>query len=146
MRDPIRDIIEQLGGDYQAYRRAPIEPWQRYVSLVIFVPLIALAAFWAFNALFALARSEYATPSAVAYVVVPLLAFCAGFIAYFLRDVVKTLAYPIIEIGIGLAAAAQAVLPSPNDLPRLIALLAGVRIIADGIMRFFKFSEKGSKQ
>jgi hypothetical protein len=77
----------------------------------------------------------------IAYRLIPLLAFITTNVAYFMREVKKTLAYPILEIDIGLATSAQAVSPGSGDIARLVALLAGVRVMADGIERFFRFSE-----
>jgi hypothetical protein len=61
--------------------------------------------------------------------------------AYFMREVRRSLTHPIMEIAIGLAASAQAVSPASGDLARLVALLAGIRIITDGIVRFFKLTK-----
>jgi hypothetical protein len=107
MRDPMRDVVEQLGVDYHEFMRLPIQPWQQYLGFALFVPIIAVGAFWIFEGLYSVARLQYAHPTAIAYVGVPLLAFLVAFFAFILREVIQTLAYPILEIGVGLAAVVQ---------------------------------------
>lgn len=138
MSDPLRAAKGVDGRASQGMRR---RLWQTYVGVIVFVLIAAVTTFWAFNGLFAMAGSRHWRPPMIAYGLVPLLAFITANVAYFMREVRKTLAYPILEIGIGLAASAQAVSPGSGDLARLVALLAGARVMADGIERFFKFSE-----
>ena len=136
--------LSESGMSQREWQSQSTEPWQGYLGAAIFVPLVAIAAFWAINALFWLARAQYAAPSAVIYFVVPALTFGIAILAYYLREVMRTVAYPIIEVGVGLAASAQAVPATASDLARIVAVLAGVRIMVDGIMRFRKFSQPTS--
>ncbi len=139
MFDQVKAEVRASGMDYEDFKKMPADPWQAYMAAIIFIPVIAIAAYWAFNGLLSFFRSQYATPTMAAYIVLPLIAFFTAAVAYFLREVVKTLIYPVIEVGVGLAAVAQAVSPQAGDLARLVAVLAGIRIIVDGFTRFFKF-------
>lgn len=133
----VRRDAREFDGSPNASRR----PWYIYVAAVFAIILAAVAAFWLFDSLFTMAMPRRGSPSMFAYVLVPLFALMTGSAAYFMREVRKSLTYPIMEIGIGLAAAAQAVSPASSDLARLVALLAGIRIITDGIARFFRLTK-----
>lgn len=124
------------------WKKDPVEPWQGYLAALFIVPIIAFAAFWAINGILAFAREQYAAPGTAAYIVVPVLTLILAFIAYYVRETAKLIVYPMIEIGVGLAAAAQSVPEKSSDLVRFVALLAGVRITVDGITRFKKFMDE----
>lgn len=125
----------------EEFNKLPIEEWQHYVATAIGALVVAFLSFWALNWLFAMLRTQYADPGVAAYLIVPLIAVVLAGGAYFLREVVEARAYPMLEIGIGMAAAAQAVHPTAGDVARFLALIAGVRIIVDGLVRFVKFSK-----
>jgi hypothetical protein len=121
--------------------REPTPLWLKYIGAAIFAPLMAIPVFWAFSGLLHLAGEQYAAPTIVAYVGVPVLAFIVAAAACYFREIVRTVYYPVLEVAMGLAAAGQAAVPNPQGLARLLALVAGIRIIVDGLTRFFKFLE-----
>lgn len=47
--------------------------------------------------------------------------------------------YGLLEIGVGMGAAAQFVRPDTGSLARVVIFAAGVRVIVDGIKRFLEF-------
>jgi hypothetical protein len=71
------------------------------------------------------------------------LAACAlvvGIIAWFAREKVEFKLYPIAEIVLGMALATSgAIADKPDTVAALIAFVGGVRIVIDGITRFFKY-------
>ena len=140
MRDP-SDAVDKDAREFVGSWKELRNPWQIYAGIASAIIVAAVAAFWLFNSLFAMAMPRHADPPVFAYVLVPLFALITGSAAYFMREVRRSLTYPIMEIGIGLAASAQAVSPASSDLARLVALLAGIRIITDGIVRFFKLTK-----
>jgi hypothetical protein len=80
------------------------------------------------------------------HVILPIVTVVFAGLAFYLREIAESLAYPIIEIGFGLAtsACAGAQNLSGGELARFPALLAGIRITADGFARFAKIV--GSKK
>lgn len=73
-------------------------------------------------------------------------AFGIGLTAWYIRDVLKSKWYPLVELAFGIAVAVQpAVQYSPTASTELLlfAVIAtfagGVRIITDGLKRFFEF-------
>src|ERR1700731_636466 len=106
-------------------------------GLLIFVPLVAAFVFWVFSILIEYALSEYAEPTTTFYIIVSTIALILGIAFHWIRDHLNLPAYAVIEIGVGMATAAQFA-RSGDPLVRVLAFLAGVRIIVDGTSRFLK--------
>jgi hypothetical protein len=73
-------------------------------------------------------------------------AFGIGLIAWYVRDVLKSKWYPLLELAFGIAVAVQPAVqysPSASAEVLLLAIIAtfvgGVRIVTDGLKRFFEF-------
>jgi hypothetical protein len=96
--------------------------------------------YWALSAAIKFITTEFQDPSTTSVVVVPVAALLLGWIAYYLREWKRHWTYAVAEIAVGMAAAAQ--FASEGDaLVRIIALMAGVRIILDGTKRFVDFTD-----
>lgn len=62
--------------------------------------------------------------------------------AYWAREVREHWIYPLAEIAAGIAIATQAARPDGGPIVALIAFVAAVRIVIDGMTRFVKFRAK----
>lgn len=110
------------------------------VGLLIYVPIIALLTYWLFAYLARLSLEQYQHPTLMSYVVVPVASLALGITFYYVRERLNLISYAVIEIGVGMATAAQfASNFESGPLARIIALLAGLRIIVDGVARLVKF-------
>jgi hypothetical protein len=122
-------------------RGAPGADHPPIAAYVLLTPAAAVLAFLAFRGLYEIAASEYSQPSILSIIAVPALALAIGATFFWFRDKMKSPYYAVIEVGVGMATAAQFVMPERgNGLVRVMAFLAGTRIIVDGIHRFLRFS------
>jgi hypothetical protein len=119
----------------------PSQPWMNVLSAVLWTPFVAIVAFAVFEAFISFAETERSTPSWWGILAIAMVILSLGIVAYAVRERVRTRLYPLAEIGVGIAAASAAVhAPSNADgLARLIAILAAIRIIVDGISRYALF-------
>lgn len=109
------------------------------LGTLLYVPLVALGMLYVFEVLIRVATSEYVRPSLISYVGVPSFALGLGVAFHWVRDRLKNRYYAILEIGVGMATAAQFAREG-EALVRIFAFLAGIRIIVDGTNRFVTFS------
>lgn len=135
-----RFIREPAGIPPRGYD-GPLTQGMKRLSILLWTPFIAITAFAIFRGLITLAEAELAKPTALGSVIVALAAFLIALVAYFFREIVQTRLYPVIEIGVGMAAAAQAPWAA-NGVVSVITMLGGVRIIVDGIVRYKKAVNK----
>lgn len=117
----------------------PGETFFSVLGLIILAPVTALIAFWAIDGLFNFAASQYARPTLASYILLPIIALILGSCFYWIRDRLNLPAYAVVEIGIGMATAAQFARDG-EALVRVLAFLAGTRTIVDGISRLLRFT------
>lgn len=110
-------------------------------GLIFLTPFAFGATYYLFRGLFRIAESEYAQPTIVSLFVVPFLALTIAATLFWIREKLQNPYYAIVEIGVGMATAAQFVRAGTDDkIARALLLLTGIRIIVDGINRFLIFS------
>jgi len=104
-------------------------------------PFVFGATYYIFRGLFNIAESEYAQPTTVSLIAVPLLALAIGATLFWIREKLQNPYYAVVEIGVGMATAAQFVRVGLDDkIARVLLLLTGIRIIVDGINRFLRYT------
>ncbi|ASP76515.1 hypothetical protein CDO28_34730 (plasmid) [Sinorhizobium meliloti] len=115
------------------------------LAAVLLTPVGAAIAYGAIDGLLRLAASEYSKPTTLSYIAVPLIGLFLGAIFHWVRDQLNSRGYALAEIALGMAAAAQFTRDG-DALVRVLAFLAGLRIIVDGISRYLKFSDLQAKR
>jgi hypothetical protein len=139
MRSLIDDQITQAGGSPREFRQRPLDRSDHIAGTVILTPIVGFLLFWIIRWLLELAQRGIQLPSWLSYAVVVLLSMALAGGAYILREVKQAHLYAVMEMGAGIAIAAQAATPGTGAVAKLLAVVAGVRIMVDGMTRYVKF-------
>jgi hypothetical protein len=106
------------------------------IGSIIGIIFTALISFAAIHHFISIAATQFAKPTPSSFVIAPVLALGLGCGLYYLREHYKHIAYSVVEIGFGMATAAQVLNVEGTSFVRVLAFLAGVHVIIEGIKRF----------
>ncbi|MGE0238485.1 MAG: hypothetical protein AB7F09_03200 [Parvibaculaceae bacterium] len=110
------------------------------VGSIVTTFIAAVVLFHVINAAIIWVATEYQAPTIRTHVLVALFAAPTGLLLFWLREFVRHELYGMLEAAFGIATALQVLRPDASGLVRIVALIAGIRIVVDGIHRWWTFS------
>jgi hypothetical protein len=108
---------------------------QEIAGFLVIAAILGPIAVFGLYAVINVAWSAFSDDSWLSRIEVGGLALVLGFFAFWVREKKRPFAYPMLEICAGVLIAGQAVHVEKDPLVSLLALVAAVRLIVDGIKR-----------
>jgi hypothetical protein len=126
-----------------ARRANTVSDGEQYVTLGVFAAILLAMMIASLEWIRANGFPHYERSMWFGYVVGILVILFLGGVAYYFREIrrPRPIFYPLVEISVGIAMATQA-FRRTSDLPSImyvVFLLAGLRIVVDGMKRFNDF-------